>query len=89
MLTPHTHWQFQRLFAINLPSRTDRRDALASSATVSNLSIDFIDGVYGDDVVLANLSPEQNRKINNNVKGSWKAHINVLTKSVLPSLSAT
>jgi hypothetical protein len=43
--------QFQKILVINLPSRTDYRDAKSLSAVVSNLQLDWIDGVSGDDVL--------------------------------------
>ncbi|KAL2108729.1 hypothetical protein VUR80DRAFT_3437 [Thermomyces stellatus] len=41
---------FQEIFVINLPERTDRRDAMTLAAAVTDLSLTFIPGVRGADV---------------------------------------
>lgn len=42
--------QFQKVFAINLPSRTDKRDALILSSSVTGIHVDWIDGVTPDEI---------------------------------------
>lgn len=39
--------QFQKIFVLSMPSRTDKRDALTISAYFSGLDIEFVDGVNG------------------------------------------
>ncbi|EKG12091.1 hypothetical protein MPH_10802 [Macrophomina phaseolina MS6] len=36
---------FQKIFVINLPSRTDHRDSISSAAAFSDLQIEYVDGV--------------------------------------------
>ena len=81
--------QFQKILVINLPSRTDRRDAMSLSAVVSNLQLNWIDGVSGvsgDDVLEKALPPGDHKFISPGSKGSWRAHMNTLQASVLPGL---
>ncbi|PVH88839.1 glycosyltransferase family 25 protein [Cadophora sp. DSE1049] len=70
--------QFQKIFVINMPSRTDRRDAISLAAAVSDLNVDFIEGVGGDSIPEAALPPEgssESIKLSKGIKGSWRALI--------------
>ncbi|KAK2757556.1 hypothetical protein FQN54_004525 [Arachnomyces sp. PD_36] len=40
----------QAVFAINLPSRTDKQDALVLGSSVSNFRVEFIDGISPDEI---------------------------------------
>lgn len=42
---------FQKLFAISLPQRTDRQDALTLLSALSGLDIEIAPGVRGEDVL--------------------------------------
>ncbi|KAI0019969.1 glycosyltransferase family 25 protein [Xylariomycetidae sp. FL0641] len=82
---------FSKIFVINLPTRTDRRDAMALAGAVSNLSFTWIDGVTGDDVpVPADGSPRpgKRRKPDGGARGSRRSHGSALRAMVeqrLPS----
>ncbi|KAL1836113.1 hypothetical protein VTJ49DRAFT_5558 [Mycothermus thermophilus] len=75
---------FQHIFAINLPSRTDRRDVLTLAAALTGLNISFMDGVAGADVPDSVLPGNGKRPMGLTVgnKGSWRAHMNVLQRIV-------
>lgn len=76
--------QFQEIFVINLPERTDRRDAMTLAAAVTDLSLTFIPGVRGADVQQKVLPPSERSKNENwtGKTGSWRAHMNVLQRCV-------
>jgi ribosomal protein L30E len=42
--------KFEKIIVIGLPTRTDRRDAIALSAALSNIDVEFFDGVPGETV---------------------------------------
>ena len=42
--------KFQKIYAISMPHRTDKRDFLALMALVSDLEIEFFDGVNGSEI---------------------------------------
>jgi len=72
--------QFQRIYVINLPARTDRRNAMSLSAAFTNLTFEYVDGIAVDvdtrtlplGGLEANLSsPSLN---------SWRAHVGVLRR---------
>ncbi|PMD33181.1 glycosyltransferase family 25 protein [Hyaloscypha variabilis F] len=48
---------FQKLLVINMPERTDRRDAVTLAAGVSNMKIEFVMGVRGESVPEVALPP--------------------------------
>ncbi|KAI6089125.1 glycosyltransferase family 25 protein [Hypoxylon rubiginosum] len=68
---------FSKIFVINLPSRTDRRDAMVLAGAVSNLSFSWIDGVTGDQVP-DDIFPESDRGHSAGARGSWRSHMNAL-----------
>ena len=76
--------KFQKVFAINLPARTDHRDALLLTSAVSGIEVDWIDGVEGKDV-LEKAMPQPGKDINAGNIGSWRAHLNALQESVYSS----
>ncbi|KAH7336278.1 hypothetical protein BKA65DRAFT_563288 [Rhexocercosporidium sp. MPI-PUGE-AT-0058] len=82
---------FQKIFVINMPSRTDRRDAISLAAAVSDLTVDFIEGVGGDSIPEAAFPPEGSResiKLSKGIKGSWRSHMNILHEIVHQNLSS-
>ncbi|KAK8852203.1 glycosyltransferase family 25 protein [Apiospora arundinis] len=82
---------FSKILVINRPARTDRRDAMTLAAAVSNLTLDWVDGVDGDTVEERVLPPGDRPKSKSSdtaVRGSWRAHMNALRRVVeegLPS----
>jgi len=76
-----THSQFEKVFILNLPERTDRRDAMTLSAAVSNIDLTWIDGVLGTHVPDKVLPQNSKGKAlpKGNI-GSWRAHMNALQR---------
>ncbi|KAK3305266.1 glycosyltransferase family 25 protein [Chaetomium strumarium] len=82
---------FQHIFAINLPPRTDRRDAMTIAASLSNLNVTWIDGIAGNDVldeVLPGNSESRQSGFTVGNKGSWRAHMNVLQRIVHENITS-
>ena len=71
--------QFQKILVVSLPSRSDRRDGMVLNAALSNIQIEFIDGVLGQDVVdkAISTSPDHDR-LKDPTIGSWRAHMNAI-----------
>jgi hypothetical protein len=71
--------QFEKIFAITLPSRTDHLDAIALAAAFTGLDIDIIDGVDGNSVPAKALPPDSAAAhLSPGSIGSWRAHLNAL-----------
>ena len=70
---------------INLPSRIDYRDAMILIVALSNIKLNWIAGVKGEDVPEKVLPPPASRA---NIKigniGSWRAHLHAIASSVSP-----
>ncbi|KAL1859823.1 hypothetical protein VTK73DRAFT_7443 [Phialemonium thermophilum] len=80
---------FQKILVINLPSRTDRRDAMALAGAVTNLTFDWVAGVSGDDVPERVLPADsEGKQISTGNKGSWRAHMNALRRVVELNLTS-
>ncbi|KAI1504872.1 glycosyltransferase family 25 protein [Biscogniauxia marginata] len=71
---------FEKIFVINLPARTDRRDAMSLAGAVSNLSFTWVSGLTGDQVpaiaVSANGAASGLRSPG--ARGSWRSHMNAV-----------
>jgi len=70
--------KFQKIFAISLPELTDKQDGSRVAASLTNFSVDFLDGVNGASVRPKALPHGFDRKPS--VVGSWRAHMNVAAK---------
>jgi hypothetical protein len=71
--------QFERVFVLNLPERDDKRDALSLAASLTNISVEYMEGIKGDTIVDKALpSGQENRKIPETMLGSWRAHMNAI-----------
>ena len=67
---------FQKIYAINLPNRSDHRDSLSLAAAFSDLKVTYVDGVtHVDDKALP---PGEGGTMKMTEKGNWRAHMNVL-----------
>ncbi|EGO54786.1 hypothetical protein NEUTE1DRAFT_118315 [Neurospora tetrasperma FGSC 2508] len=81
--------QFQKIFVINLPERTDRRDAMTLAAALTNLQITWAKGVPGTDVPDKVIPGEDwEKSILRGNKGSWRAHMNVLNTIIDHNLTS-
>lgn len=75
--------QFEKIFVINLASRTDHRDGLGLAASFSGLKVDWIPGVPGNEILDRVLPPKRKDfEPSNGVKGCWRAHMNTLFEYV-------
>jgi hypothetical protein len=72
--------QFEKIFAINLPERTDHRDGLILASAVSGISVEFIDGVHGETIATKALPAGYDERLNIKGIGSWRAHINAISE---------
>jgi hypothetical protein len=74
--------QFEKVFAINLPARSDHRDAMSLASHFTGIKVDYIDGVMGDTVESKALPPGGEIYTTKGAIGAWRAHMNVLRKMV-------
>ncbi|KAK7544540.1 uncharacterized protein J3D65DRAFT_581827 [Phyllosticta citribraziliensis] len=67
---------FQKIFVINLPSRSDHRDAMSLAAAATGLQIEYVDGVT--EVEEKALPPGGAEvHLNKGGLGNWRAHMNI------------
>ncbi|KAF2869900.1 hypothetical protein BDV95DRAFT_620423 [Massariosphaeria phaeospora] len=79
---------FQKVLVLNLPFRTDRRDAMTLAAATSNMKLEFVDGVTGNSInQKAYPPPQENIKLSNGIRGSWRTHMNALQRIVEENLT--
>ena len=82
----NTTLNFQQIFAINLPSRLDRRDTLTLMAAYSNLSITIVPGVR---TLAENALPPPRTpgSVRAEEYAVWRAHANVWRKIIEEGLT--
>ncbi|KAB8360549.1 hypothetical protein FH972_024289 [Carpinus fangiana] len=81
---------FEKVFAIGLPSRTDKHDAAALGASMIELDLNWIDGVKSSDLTPQAFPIGWNKDPNAHqpgMVGSWRAHMNALQTVVSLRLS--
>lgn len=71
--------QFEQLLALNLPERTDHRDALILASALSDMHVDFIEGVHGDTISNKALPPGGHANLGPSHFGAWRAHMNAIS----------
>ncbi|KAI1137410.1 glycosyltransferase family 25 protein [Hypoxylon sp. FL0543] len=76
---------FSKIFVINLPSRSDRRDSMARAGAVSNLTFTWIDGVAADQAP-DRVAPVSKGGRSSGAKASWISHMNALRVVVRENL---
>jgi hypothetical protein len=72
---------FEKVFAVGLPERSDKRDALALTSSLTGFKIDWIDGVRGQTIPDKALPFGVDRlKLWETNLGSWRGHMNAVRK---------
>lgn len=70
---------FEKVFAVGLKERSDKRDALTLISSLTGFKIDWINGIRGEEVVDKALpfGVDRVQLWENNV-GSWRGHMNAV-----------
>lgn len=74
---------FSKIFAIGLPERSDKRDALSLIAALTGFHVEWVDGVRGESIPDRALPYGTSRDLpylGNNGLGCWRSHMNVVRK---------
>ncbi|KAK2018131.1 hypothetical protein LZ32DRAFT_634993 [Colletotrichum eremochloae] len=80
---------FEKIFVVGLASRTDRRDGMLLQAALSEMAIEFIDGVPGDTVSdKAIPKTSEHGRLSDGAIGCWRGHMNALGEIVRRNLSS-
>jgi hypothetical protein len=79
--------QFEKIFVVGLPERTDRRDGFVLSAALSNMDIELVDGVHGEAVPNKAIpAVGQHDRMPDPVIGCWRGHMNAIQEYVSPRI---
>lgn len=80
---------FEKVFVLNMPSRTDKLDAMILAASVTGFEFDVLEGVQGDSISKKALSGKwENRPGIEGVVGCWRGHMNFAKEIVSRRLSS-
>ncbi|TQS33688.1 hypothetical protein Golomagni_05956 [Golovinomyces magnicellulatus] len=87
-ITNHT-LGFEKILVVGLPSRTDRRDGIVLQASLSDLHVEFVDGVISQEISEKAIPQTTKAKpLKGAVLGSWRAHINAVREIVERNLTS-
>ncbi|MCO5613693.1 hypothetical protein L7F22_067971 [Adiantum nelumboides] len=79
---------FQKVFVINLPDRFDRRDQIAIMAAVSEIEVEYVDGVrIKEENLRSNRFPSQEPKMTATKLGCFRAHANLWRKIISENIA--
>ncbi|KAI9871453.1 MAG: hypothetical protein M1830_002902, partial [Pleopsidium flavum] len=80
---------FERIYVIGLKDRTDKRDALTLTSSLTGFKLDWIDGVKGEEIPDKAVPFGTNRTLlwENNL-GSWRGHMNAIRAIIENRLSS-
>lgn len=72
---------FAKVFVVGLPERTDKRDAMALTSSLTGFDVEWIDGVRGESIPDKAVPFRVDRKklMETNL-GSWRGHMNAVRR---------
>ncbi|KAI0178291.1 glycosyltransferase family 25 protein [Pestalotiopsis sp. NC0098] len=80
---------FSKIFVVGLPERTDKRDAMALTSSLTGFHVEWVDGVRGEDVPDKAVPYGVDRKkLWENNLGSWRGHMNAVRRIVEEQLES-
>ncbi|TGO20587.1 hypothetical protein BPAE_0284g00140 [Botrytis paeoniae] len=80
---------FQKIFAVGLPERSDKRDALTLISSLTGFNIEWVDGVKGEAVSDKAVPYGADRvKLWESNLGSWRGHMNAVRRIVEQNLTS-
>lgn len=72
---------FSKIFVIGLPERSDKRDAISLTSSLTGFHVDWVDGVRGETIPdKAVPFGTDRKKLWDNNLGSWRGHMNAIRK---------
>ncbi|RCI11071.1 hypothetical protein L249_7386 [Ophiocordyceps polyrhachis-furcata BCC 54312] len=80
---------FEKVIAIGLPERSDKRDALDLMAALSGFDLDWVDGVKSSDISKKAIPFGIDLKtVHDNFLGGWRGHMNAIRRVVNSGVSS-
>jgi len=80
---------FQKIFAIGLADRSDRRDSIELAADVTGLQLDWMDGISPANMNKKTIPPTYKlQAVLPGVTGCWRSHMNVIRKIVREKITS-
>ncbi|KAL9026022.1 MAG: hypothetical protein Q9180_007553 [Flavoplaca navasiana] len=76
---------FEKILAVGLPERSDRRDTLTMTATVNDIKLEWVDAVKGSEMNKKAWPAHWNTgKVNRTLAelGNWRSHLNAVRRVV-------
>lgn len=74
---------FGKVFVVGLPERTDKRDAIALTSSLTGFDVEWVDGVRGEEVPDKAVPFGVNRGVLMETNlGSWRGHMNAIRRYV-------
>ncbi|KAF2690182.1 glycosyltransferase family 25 protein [Lentithecium fluviatile CBS 122367] len=78
---------FEKIFVINAPWRTDRKDSISIAASYSGIALEWIKGVDADKIKEKAYPPGNHRDVSHGGLGSWRAHMDAMREIVARNIT--
>lgn len=74
---------FGKVFVVGLPERTDKRDAIALTSSLTGFDVEWVDGVRGEEIPdkAVPFGVDRGVLMETNL-GSWRGHMNAIRRYV-------
>ncbi|KAI1847717.1 hypothetical protein JX266_006212 [Neoarthrinium moseri] len=80
---------FSKIFVVGLPERSDKRDAIALTSSLTGFHVDWVDGVKGESIPdKAVPFGTDRKKLWESNLGSWRGHMNAIRRIVEDDLES-
>ncbi|KAI8632383.1 hypothetical protein F5Y19DRAFT_421024 [Xylariaceae sp. FL1651] len=80
---------FAKVFVVGLPERSDKRDAIVLTSSLTGFHVDFVDGVRGETIPDKAVPFQVDRKLLMETNlGSWRGHMNAIRRIVEEDLES-
>ncbi|KAF2449263.1 glycosyltransferase family 25 protein [Karstenula rhodostoma CBS 690.94] len=74
---------FGKLFVVNLPQNTDRRDTMVLASSFSRVNVDWVNGLPDDQAINETpLRRQDQEKESTQLRENWRAHVNAVRTTV-------
>ncbi|PSN61056.1 hypothetical protein BS50DRAFT_163887 [Corynespora cassiicola Philippines] len=78
---------FEKIFVINAPWRSDRRDSLSLAASYSGIDLEWVEGINSSNIDEKAFPPGNHRTLPKGNLGSWRAHMNTIREIIQQNLT--
>jgi len=77
---PNLVLQFQKVFCLSMPARSDKRDAMALGTFLTGIDMEWASGVAPEEIPLKASPQNWNKDERPGTLGVWRGHMNIFQR---------